>query len=163
GEGVALPTRLKFKQVPPHVLPKSDVVGAASEDFVAAINPDFIAAVLERWRGATTNQRANLDDGAQEARPMVEAEAAPLQPAAGPGSNLLSRSRVGDDPRRERRPRLGALPPHLSRSPFRHHPPRPGEIVQEERLREIVALGVADASRRLQIGELLEGLDPLGD
>jgi DNA helicase HerA-like ATPase len=81
GEGVALPTRLKFKQVPAHVLPKSDVVGAASEDFVAAINPDFIAAVLERWRGATTNQRANLDDGA-EARPMVEAEAAPLQPAA---------------------------------------------------------------------------------
>ena len=53
-------------------------MGAASEDFVAAINPDFIAAVLERWRGATTNQRANLDDG-----PMVEAEAAPLQPAAG--------------------------------------------------------------------------------
>jgi hypothetical protein len=78
---------LKFKQLPPHLLPKSDVVGAASEDFVAAINPDFIAAVLERWRGATTNQRANLDDGPQDVRSTVDAEAAPLQPANAPDPN----------------------------------------------------------------------------
>jgi len=87
GEGVALPTRLKFKQVPPHVLPKSDVVGAASEDFVAAINPDFIASVLERWRGATTNQRANMEEGSPDARATVDAEAAPLQPANTPDPN----------------------------------------------------------------------------
>jgi DNA helicase HerA-like ATPase len=87
GEGVALPMRLKFKQLPPHLLPKSDVVGAASEDFVAAINPDFIATVLERWRGATTNQRANLEDGSQDVRSTVDADAVPLQPANAPDPN----------------------------------------------------------------------------
>ena len=81
GEGVALPTRLKFKQLPSQLLPRSEVVGAAGEDFVAGINQDFIASVLERWRGATTNQKANLDDGPYELRSPVDAEAAPLQPA----------------------------------------------------------------------------------
>jgi hypothetical protein len=38
--------------------------------------------VLERWRGATTNQRANMEDGA-----TVDAEAAPLQPANTPDAN----------------------------------------------------------------------------
>ena len=81
GEGVALPTRLKFKQLPSQLLPRSEVVGAAGEDFVAGINQAFIASVLERWRGATTNQKANLDDGPYELRSPVDAEAAPLQPA----------------------------------------------------------------------------------
>jgi hypothetical protein len=87
GEGVALPTRLKFKQLSAQLLPKSEVVGAAAEDFVAGINTDFIGSVLERWRGATTNQKANLDDGVNELRPAVEAEAAPLQPATAPDPN----------------------------------------------------------------------------
>ena len=87
GEGVALPTRLKFKQLSAQLLPKSEVVGAAAEDFVAGINPDFIGSVLERWRGATTNQKANLEDGATDPRPALEAEAAPLQPAPAPDPN----------------------------------------------------------------------------
>ena len=87
GEGVALPTRLKFKQLSSQLLPKSEVVGAAAEDFVAGINPDFIGSVLERWRGATTNQKGGLEDGPGELRPAVEAEAAPLQPAPAPDPN----------------------------------------------------------------------------
>jgi hypothetical protein len=95
---VALPTRLKFRQLPPHLLPKSDVVGAASEDFVAGINPDFIASVLERWRGATTNQPANMEDGAPDARTTVDAEAAPLQPAsvADPNRFRILKKPLGD-------------------------------------------------------------------
>jgi hypothetical protein len=87
GEGVALPMRLKFRRLPLHLLPKSDVVGAASEDVAAAINPDFIASVLERWRGATTNQRANMEDGQPDARSTVDGEAVPLQPANTPDPN----------------------------------------------------------------------------
>jgi len=87
GEGVALPTRLKFKQLPSQMLPRSEVVGAAAEDFVAGINQDFIGSVLERWRGATTNQKANPEEGPQEVRPAVDAEAAPLQPAPAPDPN----------------------------------------------------------------------------
>ncbi len=84
GEGVALPMRLKFKQLSAQLLPKSEVVGAAAEDFVAGINQDFIASVLERWRGATTNQKVDLDDGPYDVRSSVDAEAAPLQPANAP-------------------------------------------------------------------------------
>ena len=58
GEGVALPTRVKLKQLPPHLLPKSDAVSNAREDVVADINEEFIATVLKRWRGAT-HQRAS--------------------------------------------------------------------------------------------------------
>jgi DNA helicase HerA-like ATPase len=87
GEGVALPTRLKFKQLPSQLLPRSEVVGAAGEDFVAGISQDFIASVLERWRGATTNQKANLDDGPYELRSSLDAEAAPLQPAPAPAAD----------------------------------------------------------------------------
>jgi hypothetical protein len=54
---------------------------------IAGINPDFIGSVLERWRGATTNQKANLEDGATDPRPALEAEAAPLQPAPAPDPN----------------------------------------------------------------------------
>jgi uncharacterized protein len=86
---VALPTRLQFKHLPAQQLPKSEVGGAAAEDFIAGINQDFIASVLERWRGATTNQKANMDDGAYEARSPVDAEAAPLQPAAASDPNRL--------------------------------------------------------------------------
>ena len=80
GEAVALPTRLKFKQLPAPLLPRSEVVGRASEDFVAGINQEFIGTVLERWRGATTSQSAT-DDGNGEIRGSGEGEAAPLQPA----------------------------------------------------------------------------------
>jgi hypothetical protein len=45
GEGVALPTRLRFKEVPAHQLPRSE----------AAI------AVVDRWRGSTTHRDAPND------------------------------------------------------------------------------------------------------
>ena len=80
GEGVALPTRVKLKQLPPHLLPKSDAVSNAREDVVAGINEEFIATVLKRWRGATTEQ-ANLDDGPGAVRALDPVAAAPLQPA----------------------------------------------------------------------------------
>jgi DNA helicase HerA-like ATPase len=86
GEGVALPTRVKLKQLPPQMLPKSDTVSSAGEDFVAGINEEFIAAVLKRWRWASSNQQANLDEGVREprtpdARIPDQPAAPPLQPA----------------------------------------------------------------------------------
>src|ERR1700761_6154462 len=55
GEGVALPTRLRFKEVPPHQMPRSEatittVRSAAGHDM------QFVSAVLERWRGATSSR-----------------------------------------------------------------------------------------------------------
>ncbi len=81
GQGVALPTRLKFKELPPQLLPKSEAVAAQSEDFATRINHEFIGSVLERWRGATTTQRHRMDDGGSDPRAAAESDAAPLQPA----------------------------------------------------------------------------------
>ncbi|NVO14557.1 MAG: DUF87 domain-containing protein [Rhodoplanes sp.] len=53
GEGVALPTRLRFREVPAHLLPRSEALGSAKVDPSTGHDQAFVAAVLERWRGAT--------------------------------------------------------------------------------------------------------------
>ena len=81
GEGVAMPTRLKFKQLPAQELPKSELAGGVGEEFATGVSQAFVASVLERWRGATTSQRNVADEAPLDARPQVEPDAAPLQPA----------------------------------------------------------------------------------
>ncbi len=81
GEGVALPARVKLKQLPAHLLPKSDASGSALRDTLTGINEEFFAAVLKRWRGASARQQANLDDGSGDARDLECTIAVPLQPA----------------------------------------------------------------------------------
>jgi hypothetical protein len=58
GEGVALPTRLRFKELPPNLLPKSEAAGAGDETSATGINQHFIGAVLERWRGVIAAKAA---------------------------------------------------------------------------------------------------------
>jgi uncharacterized protein len=100
GEGVALPTRVKLKQLPPHLLPKSDAVTSTRGDLGAGLGEEFIGAVLKRWRGASTNQNAVLEEGQREVRGAAEvrnpdagaadvrapdhAVAPPLQPVPAP-------------------------------------------------------------------------------
>src|SRR4029078_8187611 len=60
GEGVALPTRLKFRELPAHLRPKGDVIaGGGTGNFDS---PEFIANVIERWRGATMSHKGRPDD-----------------------------------------------------------------------------------------------------
>ncbi|UFZ04911.1 DUF87 domain-containing protein [Bradyrhizobium ontarionense] len=63
GEGVALPTRLRFKEVPPHQLPRSEATIATVRSVSAGHDMHFVAAVLERWRGATSSRDAAGDGG----------------------------------------------------------------------------------------------------
>jgi len=91
GEGVALPTRVKLNQLPPHLLPKSDAVSSGREE--SRINEEFIATVLRRWRAASTSQFTGEEDG----RPLEPSPAPPLQPvqaipaAEPPRGGLLKR------------------------------------------------------------------------
>jgi hypothetical protein len=79
GEGVALPTRLRFKQVPVHQVPRSDAtMTTATSD---GHDLPFIELVLERWRGATSNRDAINDAGISSNTRSVEAPM--LQPAMG--------------------------------------------------------------------------------
>jgi DNA helicase HerA-like ATPase len=87
GEGVALPTRLRFKEVPVHQLPRSEATIASVPSVSAGHDMHFVSAVLERWRGATSNRDAPNDPSAGGERPsarvMTPVEAPMLQPSMG--------------------------------------------------------------------------------
>jgi DNA helicase HerA-like ATPase len=83
GEGVALPTRLRFKEVPAHQLPRSEATLSTAPSVAAGHDMHFVAAVLERWRGATSHRDGAGDPGINE-RPAVRSVEAPmLQPSLG--------------------------------------------------------------------------------
>jgi DNA helicase HerA-like ATPase len=80
GEGVALPTRLKFKHLPEDVLPRSEAIGSAGGDPNRA-DLGFIDAVIERWRGATMSFKQRPDEGVADLEHVSREEFMPLQPA----------------------------------------------------------------------------------
>jgi uncharacterized protein len=83
GEGVALPTRLRFKEVPIEQMPRSEATIATVPSSVAGHDMAFVGAVLERWRGATSNRDVPNDPGIVE-RPLARSVEAPmLQPSLG--------------------------------------------------------------------------------
>ncbi len=82
GEGVALPTRLKFKALALHQLPSSEALNDGSME-IGALDQNFIASVVDRWRGAMTGRRSRPDDDANFLEAARLAEMTPLQPAAG--------------------------------------------------------------------------------
>ncbi|MEA2922178.1 MAG: hypothetical protein QOF07_2141 [Bradyrhizobium sp.] len=83
GEGVALPTRLRFKEVPAHQLPRSEATLSTAPSVAAGHDMHFVAAVLERWRGATSHRDATNDPGSQDRSPVRTMEAPMLQPSMG--------------------------------------------------------------------------------
>jgi DNA helicase HerA-like ATPase len=85
GEGVALPTRLRFKEVPVHQLPRSEASISTVPSATSGHDMHFVGAVLERWRGATSSRDAPSDPGSNDrtaARPVL-VEAPMLQPSMG--------------------------------------------------------------------------------
>ncbi|MBX9772915.1 MAG: DUF87 domain-containing protein [Xanthobacteraceae bacterium] len=84
GEGVALPTRLTFRELPAHLRPKGEHIGEVGN----VESPEFITSVIERWRSSTTSQRRPEDAGSEfgaftEQAPSVQA-APPPRPAPAP-------------------------------------------------------------------------------
>ena len=77
GEGVALPTRLRFKEVPVHQLPRSEATISTAPSVATGHDTHFVGAVLERWRGATSHRDVPNDPGARTV------EAPMLQPSLG--------------------------------------------------------------------------------
>jgi DNA helicase HerA-like ATPase len=85
GEGVALPTRLRFKEVPPHQLPRGEATISSVPSVTSGHDMHFVGAVLERWRGATSQRDVPNDPvfQAPPAKTLATAEAPMLQPSLG--------------------------------------------------------------------------------
>jgi DNA helicase HerA-like ATPase len=81
GEGVPVPTRLRFKELPPELIPRSDAVGRSPMESGLAVDTDFLAAVVERWRGAMTNSRGKSEDSSLEFDSLASEEFSPLRQA----------------------------------------------------------------------------------
>jgi hypothetical protein len=91
GEGVALPTRLKFKQLPDNLLPKSETVNLGELSPASGNAPHSLASVVERWRGRIGEQPSLQRSGAETASPTL-APVEPGQPALDPNRfRLLKR------------------------------------------------------------------------
>src|SRR5215210_6524562 len=58
GEGVALPTRLRFKELDAQHIPHSHAITRANMDSARNADVGFLLAVVERWRGATMSNQA---------------------------------------------------------------------------------------------------------
>jgi DNA helicase HerA-like ATPase len=79
GEGVALPTRLRFRDLPAAHLPRCEAISDASTDFGRKVGRDFIDLVINRWRGASLARRPRPADEEPEASP-VQTQRIPLDP-----------------------------------------------------------------------------------
>jgi hypothetical protein len=98
GEGVALPTRLKFKQLAPEHIPQSQAVISSTGEGNRQLTEDFIDTIVDRWRGATMSKQNSLDgsadldslvrdefssfSSAQQAAPIPQAPSIPSPPSA---------------------------------------------------------------------------------
>src|SRR4029077_18655073 len=81
GEGVALPTRLKFKQLPEGLIPQSQAVINASTDPSSAMTEDFIDTIIDRWRGATMSLKHSALDGGPDFEALARDEFSSLSVA----------------------------------------------------------------------------------
>jgi hypothetical protein len=66
GEGVALPTRMHFRELAADLIPRGEALARGSIEAGEAVDHDFIASVVERWRGATMSQKLKIDERAPE-------------------------------------------------------------------------------------------------
>jgi DNA helicase HerA-like ATPase len=99
GEGVPVPTRLRFKELPPDLIPRSEALGRAPMDPAFAIEPAFISAVIERWRGAMISNPARSEDSSLEFDTLASEEfsllrqagaRAPDRPTPAPAPNAFA-------------------------------------------------------------------------
>ena len=99
GEGVALPTRLKFKELAKDLLPKSETVTNARLDPERDTSDGFLESVIDRWRGATMSHKQKFDDGTQD----LEFDCAAGIRAAAAGARSRPLQAVEEAHRRRRR------------------------------------------------------------
>ena len=78
GSGVALPTRMRFQELPAALRPNSEASGNTRSDAGTNMSRDLLGTVIERWRSATMSHRMSDDEF------IDYADAPALQPTPAP-------------------------------------------------------------------------------
>jgi hypothetical protein len=81
GPGVAVPTRMRFLELPESARPNSEAAGSTRSDASATVSRDLISGVIDRWRSATMSHRAADDEFSDYTSPL---DSPALQPSASP-------------------------------------------------------------------------------
>ena len=81
GSGVALPTRMRFQELPPELRPNSEAAGNTRSDMGNSVNNDLISSVIERWRTASMSHRMGADE-LDYSSPLDSPALQPAVPAA---------------------------------------------------------------------------------
>ena len=89
GAGVALPTRMKFRELPAALRPTSEAGGNTRPPPGTMPDRDLIASVIDRWRAATMSHKGAFEDDTSadfgsSLIPAMREEAPSLQPAMPP-------------------------------------------------------------------------------
>ncbi len=100
GEGVALPTRIKFDLLPPNELPRSNTASFTKNWSKDMSDDNFLQEVVSRWRAQTYNPDSSDNGG--ETAPVEEAAPAPqlftAQPYASPAPAVAGRPSLRREP-----------------------------------------------------------------
>jgi uncharacterized protein len=93
GEGVALPARMTFGQLPAHLVPSSDAVRNTHAGAAHSAPHDFVDVVIARWRGASlSNKQAQSNEAVYPPAPLLPTDIAATQPA--PRTSVVERSSI---------------------------------------------------------------------
>ncbi len=120
GSAVAMPTRMRFKELPPEQRPNSEASGDTRSDAGDSLERGLIASVIERWRSASMSHRAGEEMSAD-----LGSEAPPLQP--GPVEQPASP--------------LAARAPHTPQAPMPVPPSPRGQALRSSLLRKPLDAG----------------------
>jgi DNA helicase HerA-like ATPase len=82
GEGVALPTRLRFKELDRSHIPHSEAVSRAQMDSARGVDVGFLLSVVERWRGATMAARGRHETDMADLDVLAGQEFSPVRQTA---------------------------------------------------------------------------------
>ena len=94
GSGVALPTRMRFQELPAERRPDSEASGNTRSDARTTINRDQLTTVIERWRSASMTHRMS-DDEMDYSSPL---DAPALQPAQAPAPPVYTPPQASPQP-----------------------------------------------------------------
>jgi DNA helicase HerA-like ATPase len=119
GSGVPLPTRMKFREVPPELRPTSEAGGNTRTAAGATADRSLIASVIERWRAASMSSKSFFED--DDAGGLRDDTAAPpLQPAAAAPPSGFEPQRPSVEP--QQRPAFDSPRPSILRRPISAEP-----------------------------------------
>jgi hypothetical protein len=112
GAGIALPTRMRFNELPVAMRPNSEAAGNTRSQAGANVSQDMIKSVIERWRSASMNYKGMAEADAADVAPALPA-AAPSPAAAAPPAPYQAAPVSPADPRRQallRKPLEASMP-----------------------------------------------------